>query len=104
MTLTAELVSLTSRNESASGMIQINQMIILDEEDSFFDKERRRLLQKSSSEELLAFKLEVIEMLGLVEIHSKPTNRVARWWNGKLASLLVVVEDVIHTRVKEWHE
>ena len=87
-------------------ILNMNELVLLNEESvtEQFDTHRRYKLQKASSEELLEFKLELVETLGLLEIHSKPNNRVTYWYVQKLAGLLTITEDVILQRIKLWQD
>ena len=84
-------------------MLQIQTLILLNESETReFDKNRRHTIHSASSEELLAFKLELVATLGILELHASPSNNVAAWYAQKLAGLLTMVQDDIDHRTKEW--
>jgi len=84
--------------------LEIQHLILLNAPavDPDFDKHRRHLLHSASREELLKFKLELTETLGILELHSRPDNSVTYWYAEKLARLLALVDETITKRTKKW--
>lgn len=84
-------------------MLYINDLITINPNQTRErDLEVERLISTASDEDLLQFKIELITTLGMIEIHSSPSNSVAVWYAQKLAGLLTIVEDDMNYRVKEW--
>lgn len=92
---------MSGHNLPIEELIPISGHLVSDE----FNKHRRHLLHKASSEQLLALKLELHEVLGLVELHSRPENDISRWFQERAAGLLAYIdEEVIFERRKGWND
>ena len=74
--------------------LNIEEFIMIGDGNRHFEKHRRALLHNASTEQLLAFKLELIETLGLLELHSRADNSVTAWYVRKLSGLLSMVDDL----------